>query len=103
MSGFYDGGYSDPDRSPLHVAYQFLFIAAIAVAGVLAALRFVSLLRRRPMGKGGAAHARPVDHAGGSDERPAVVPRAVPVATGMRRVAGPPCGYLGGVEPASKE
>ena len=47
MSGFYDGGYSDPDRSPLHVAYQLLFVAAIAVVGVLAALRFSSLLRRR--------------------------------------------------------
>ena len=47
MSGFYDGGYSDPDRSPLHVAYQILFVAAIAVVGVLAALRFSSLLRRR--------------------------------------------------------
>jgi len=47
MSGFYDGGYSDPDRSPLHVAYQGLFVATIAVVGVLAALRFSSLLRRR--------------------------------------------------------
>jgi hypothetical protein len=47
MSGFYDGGYSDPDRSPLEIAYQILFIAAIAVVGVLAALRFRSLLRRR--------------------------------------------------------
>ena len=47
MSGFYDGGYSDPDRSPLHVAYQLLFVATIAVVGVLAALRFGSLLRRR--------------------------------------------------------
>jgi hypothetical protein len=47
LSGFYDGGYSDPDRSALHVAYQLLFVAAIAVVGVLAALRFASLLRRR--------------------------------------------------------
>ena len=47
VSGFYDGGYSDPARSPLHVAYQLLFLAAIAIVGVLAALRFVSLLRRR--------------------------------------------------------
>ena len=47
ISGFYDGGYSDPDRSPLEIAYQILFIAAIAVVGVLAALRFVSLVRRR--------------------------------------------------------
>jgi hypothetical protein len=47
VSGFYDGGYSDPARSPLHVAYQLLFVAAIAVVGVLAALRFISLLRRR--------------------------------------------------------
>jgi hypothetical protein len=47
VSGFFDGGYSDPARSPLHVAYQLLFVTAIAVVGVLAALRFVSLLRRR--------------------------------------------------------
>jgi peptidoglycan/LPS O-acetylase OafA/YrhL len=47
VSGFYDGGYSDPDRSSLHVAYQVLFVAAIAVVGVLAALRFRSLVRRR--------------------------------------------------------
>ena len=47
MSGFYDGGYSDPARSPLHVAYQFVFVAAIAGVGVLAAVRFISLLRRR--------------------------------------------------------
>jgi hypothetical protein len=47
VSGFYDGGYTDPDRSALHVAYQLLFVAAIAVVGVLAALRFRSLLRRR--------------------------------------------------------
>jgi peptidoglycan/LPS O-acetylase OafA/YrhL len=47
ISGFYDGGYSDPARSSLHVAYQFVFIAAIAVVGVLAVLRFVSLVRRR--------------------------------------------------------
>ena len=47
ISGFYDGGYSDPARSPLHIAYQLLFIATIAVVGVLAGLRFTSLLRRR--------------------------------------------------------
>ena len=47
VSGFYDGGYSDPARSPLHVAYQLLFVAAIAAVGVLAALRFASLLRVR--------------------------------------------------------
>jgi hypothetical protein len=47
VSGIYDGGYTDPDRSALHVAYQLLFVAAIAVVGVLAALRFRSLLRRR--------------------------------------------------------
>jgi len=47
VSGFCDGGYSDPDRSPLHVAYQLLFVATIAVVGVLAGLRLSSLLRRR--------------------------------------------------------
>jgi peptidoglycan/LPS O-acetylase OafA/YrhL len=47
ISGFYDGGYGDPDRSSLLVAYQILFVAAIAVVGVLAALRFSALVRRR--------------------------------------------------------
>ena len=47
VSGFFDGGYSDPDRTPLQVAYQLLFIAAIAVVAVLAALRTRALLRRR--------------------------------------------------------
>lgn len=46
LSGFYDGGYSDPDRSPVEVAYQVLFIAAIAAVGVLAAVRFAALARR---------------------------------------------------------
>src|SRR5690348_4384866 len=27
LSGFYDGGYSDPDRSAFEVAYQVVFIA----------------------------------------------------------------------------
>jgi peptidoglycan/LPS O-acetylase OafA/YrhL len=47
ISGFYDGGYTDPGRSPLQVAYQVLFVAVIGGVGVLAALRFISLLRRR--------------------------------------------------------
>ena len=47
VSGCYDGGYSDPSRSPLDVAYQLVFIAAIAVVGVLAGLRLRELLRRR--------------------------------------------------------
>ncbi|MBA2953137.1 hypothetical protein GON03_02360 [Nocardioides sp. MAH-18] len=47
VSGFYDGGYSDPDRSTLHIAYQLVFVASIAAVGVLAALRLASLLRRR--------------------------------------------------------
>ena len=47
VSGFFDGGYSDPARSALHVGYQLLFVAAIGVVGVLAAVRFVSLLRVR--------------------------------------------------------
>src|SRR5262245_52394551 len=46
-SGFFDGGYSDPARSPLQVTYQFLFVVAIAIVGVLAAVRLISLLRRR--------------------------------------------------------
>jgi hypothetical protein len=47
VSGFYDGGYSDPHRSSLKVAYQLVLVATIAVVGVLAGLRFASLLRRR--------------------------------------------------------
>ena|SRR5690349_4134612 len=47
LSGFSDGGYSDPARTPLHVGYQVLFVAAIGVVGVLAARRLVLLLRRR--------------------------------------------------------
>jgi hypothetical protein len=47
LSGFSDGGYTDPDRTTLHVAYQLVFVSAIAAVGVLAALRFRSLLRRR--------------------------------------------------------
>ena len=48
MSGFSDGGYSDPSRSTFHIAYQLVFVVAIGVVGVLAGMRFVSLLRRRP-------------------------------------------------------
>jgi peptidoglycan/LPS O-acetylase OafA/YrhL len=47
LSGFSDGGYTDPDRTALHVAYQLVFVSAIAAVGVLAALRVRSLLRRR--------------------------------------------------------
>jgi hypothetical protein len=47
LSGFADGGYSDPTRTPLHVGYQLVFIIAIGVVGVLAARRLVLLLRRR--------------------------------------------------------
>lgn len=46
-SGFFDGGYADPARSVLHVAYQLVFIAGIAVVGVLAARRFLTLWRAR--------------------------------------------------------
>ena len=35
------------DERVLHVAHQLLFVATIAVVGVLAGLRFSSLLRRR--------------------------------------------------------
>ena len=47
LSGFADGGYSDPARTPLHIGYQLLFVAAIGVVGLLAARRLVLLLRRR--------------------------------------------------------
>lgn len=44
-SGFYDGGYSDPARSHLQVAYQLVFIGAIALLGGLALRRVVRLAR----------------------------------------------------------
>ena len=47
LSGFSDGGYSDPTRTPLHIAYQLLFVVAIGVVGILAARRLVMLLRHR--------------------------------------------------------
>ncbi len=43
VSGFFDGGYSDPARSTVHVIYQAVFVAAIVVVGVLAARRFFRL------------------------------------------------------------
>jgi hypothetical protein len=39
--------YSNPARSRLDVAYELLFVGAIAVVGALAELRFISLLRCR--------------------------------------------------------
>lgn len=40
VSGFFDGGYSDPARTGAHTAYQGLLVTMLAVAGVLAARRF---------------------------------------------------------------
>jgi hypothetical protein len=42
-SGFFDGGYSDPARTPFHVAYQALFVGAIVVVGLLAVRRIARL------------------------------------------------------------
>ncbi|MDT0212489.1 hypothetical protein Q9R29_01200 [Rothia sp. ARF10] len=46
VSGFFDGGYSDPARTGAHTAYQGLLVGMLAVVGVLAARR-VSRLRTR--------------------------------------------------------
>jgi hypothetical protein len=47
VSGLFDGGYTDPDRSALQIAYQVFFVGMIALVGVLAVRRFVTL-RRSP-------------------------------------------------------
>jgi len=46
VSGFYDGGYSDPARTGAHTAYQALLVGMLGVVGLLAARR-VSRLRAR--------------------------------------------------------
>ncbi len=46
VSGFFDGGFSDAARTPLHVAYQLLLVAGLTVVGGLAARRWVRLRRR---------------------------------------------------------
>ncbi|KGN41195.1 hypothetical protein [Knoellia aerolata] len=43
VSGFFDGGYSDPARTGAHTAYQGLLVAMIAVVGGVAARRFFRL------------------------------------------------------------
>jgi peptidoglycan/LPS O-acetylase OafA/YrhL len=48
VSGFFDGGYSDPVRTGAHTAYQMVLVATIAVVGVLAARRFLSVRRGAP-------------------------------------------------------
>ncbi len=45
VSGFFDGGYSDPARTAAHTAYQVLLVTTIGVVGALAARRFSRVLR----------------------------------------------------------
>ncbi|WP_404386490.1 hypothetical protein LL946_07930 [Knoellia locipacati] len=45
VSGFFDGGYSDPARTGAHTAYQVLLVSMLAVVGILAARRFNRVLR----------------------------------------------------------
>ncbi len=45
VSGFFDGGYSDPARTGAHTAYQVLLVTTIGVVGALAARRFTRVLR----------------------------------------------------------
>ncbi|MFW5473056.1 hypothetical protein ACOCJ5_07095 [Knoellia sp. CPCC 206450] len=47
VSGFFDGGYSDPARTGAHTAYQGLLVTMLAVVGVLAARRFSRVWTRR--------------------------------------------------------
>ncbi|WP_156971655.1 hypothetical protein [Knoellia flava] len=47
VSGFFDGGYSDPARTGAHTAYQAVLVTMLAVVGVLAARRFMRLRTRR--------------------------------------------------------
>lgn len=45
VSGLFDGGYTDPDRTTPQIAYQVFFVGMIALVGVLAARRVVALRR----------------------------------------------------------
>ncbi|CAN7243127.1 hypothetical protein [Knoellia sp. LjRoot47] len=47
VSGFFDGGYSDPARTGAHTAYQGLLVGMLAVVGVLAARQFSRLRTRK--------------------------------------------------------
>ncbi len=47
VSGFFDGGYSDPARTGAHTAYQGLLVSMLAVVGVVAARRFSRLRTRK--------------------------------------------------------
>ena len=47
VSGFFDGGYSDPARTGAHTAYQGLLVGMLAVVGVLAARRFSRLRTKK--------------------------------------------------------
>ena len=46
ISGFFDGGYADDRLTAFERGYQVLFIASLVVVGVIAARRFVRVLRR---------------------------------------------------------
>ena len=47
VSGFFDGGYAEDRFTTFERVYQVGFIAALVVVGLLAAARFVQVLRRR--------------------------------------------------------
>jgi hypothetical protein len=63
VSGFFDGGYADDRLTGLQRGYQIIFVAALAVVGSLAAVRFTQALRagglarRAAQGVGGAPGA----------------------------------------------
>jgi hypothetical protein len=46
ISGFFDGGYADDRLTAFQRGYQVTFIASLVVVGVIAASRFVRVLRR---------------------------------------------------------
>jgi hypothetical protein len=46
ISGFFDGGYGDDRMTAFERAYQVLLISSLVVVGVVAARRFVRVVRR---------------------------------------------------------
>jgi hypothetical protein len=50
VSGFFDGGYGDDRLTTFERVYQVVFVSALAVVGIVAAMRFWQVLRRtRPV------------------------------------------------------
>ena len=56
VSGFFDGGYTDPARTGAHTAYQGLLVGMLTVVGVVAA-RGAVRLRRQGRGSAQEVHS----------------------------------------------